>query len=199
MLPGALGILPLRGYVLFPTDVVPLEVTRPESVALLREVAKNTGLLGVVTQKNSDLDVPTAKDLHEVGTLAKLVKLIKRADGKYEATILGLGTRVRLKAVAQQSPYFKATVEALRPVTDVAECEPLVEQLRVALRGVSGTDLPGKLVDQADGPTLVMLAFTKMGAATVSEQQTVLGFEDLADQLRVSIVLLQRHHAKTKK
>ncbi|RZK16708.1 MAG: endopeptidase La, partial [Hymenobacter sp.] len=75
--PDTLALLPVRNTVLFPGVVLPVTVTRKKSIRLIRKMAaKNEKLIGVVAQRNPDADEPTLDDLYEVGTLARILKLI---------------------------------------------------------------------------------------------------------------------------
>ncbi|RYY14563.1 MAG: endopeptidase La, partial [Cytophagaceae bacterium] len=81
--PDTLPLLPVRNTVLFPGVVLPVTVTRKKSIRLIRKLAsKNEKLIGVVAQRNPDADEPTLDDLYEVGTLARILKLIDQPDGQ---------------------------------------------------------------------------------------------------------------------
>ncbi|MFZ4769092.1 MAG: LON peptidase substrate-binding domain-containing protein, partial [Ferruginibacter sp.] len=79
--PGELPILPLRNTVLFPGVVIPITVGRDKSIKAVNDAYKTDKLIGVVAQKDSTIEEPTVSDLEDVGTIAKIVKLIKMPDG----------------------------------------------------------------------------------------------------------------------
>ena len=79
--PESLPILPLKNTVLFPGVVVPITVGRDRSLALVKEAYAGDRIIGVVTQKDMDVEEPTYDDLHTVGTVAQILKLIKMPDG----------------------------------------------------------------------------------------------------------------------
>src|SRR5664279_1312294 len=84
-------ILALRNSVLFPMSVVPVNVGRPRSVRLVEEHMDSTGaLVGVVTQRAEDLLEPTFEDLFEVGTLARIVKVIRLNTSSYSVVLNGI-------------------------------------------------------------------------------------------------------------
>ena len=73
--PGELPILPLRNNVLFPGVVIPITVGRDKSIRLIQEANKGAKIVGVVSQKNAAKETPEFADLHEVGTVAQIVRL----------------------------------------------------------------------------------------------------------------------------
>src|SRR2546430_17426637 len=90
--PDTVPILPLRNSVLYPMSVVPINVGRPRSVRLVEDLlGRDRALVGIISQKNPDLDEPTFKDLYEIGTLARVVKVIRLGQSNYSAGLDGLG------------------------------------------------------------------------------------------------------------
>src|ERR1700748_662524 len=79
--PDELPILPLRNTVLFPGVVIPITVGRDKSIKAVNEAYKADKLIGVVAQKDSNVEEPVVSDLEDIGTVAKIVKLIKMPDG----------------------------------------------------------------------------------------------------------------------
>jgi ATP-dependent Lon protease len=80
-IPNQLPILPLRNSVLFPGVVIPITAGRDASIQLVKDANKGDKIIGVVAQKNEKIDDPELADLHEVGTVAKILKLLKMPDG----------------------------------------------------------------------------------------------------------------------
>src|SRR6201982_2812741 len=81
IIPSTLPILPLRNTVLFPGVVLPITVGRDKSIKAVNDAYKQDKLIGVIAQKDSNIEDPEQKDLENVGTVAKIVKLIKMPDG----------------------------------------------------------------------------------------------------------------------
>ena len=79
--PDELPILPLRNTVLFPGVVIPITVGRDKSIKLIQEANKGDKTLGVVSQKNDEIEDPSADDLNSIGTIAHILKLLKMPDG----------------------------------------------------------------------------------------------------------------------
>src|SRR5213592_1400599 len=98
--PNTLPVLPIRNIVVFPGTVRPLNVGRPKSKALLDEVMPGDKLIGVITQKNPDVEDPKAEDLYSVGVACMILKLFKLPDGNQSIIVHGL-TRFRLKNLSQ--------------------------------------------------------------------------------------------------
>ena len=81
VVPEVLPILPLRNTVLFPGVVLPITVGRDKSIQAVNDAYKGEKLIGVVAQKDAAIEEPVAEDLCTIGTVAKIVKLIKMPDG----------------------------------------------------------------------------------------------------------------------
>ncbi len=82
-------LLPLRDIVIFPSMVVPLFVGREKSIKALQEVMKSDKSIVLVTQKNSEVDDPTSKDLYQYGCLSKVLQLLKLPDGTVKVLVEG--------------------------------------------------------------------------------------------------------------
>jgi ATP-dependent Lon protease len=109
--PERIAILPLRNSVLFPMSVVPINVGRPRSVRLVEDLAGNdSALVGVITQRSADTVEPTFEDLYAVGTLARVVKVIRLGPSNYSVVLNGLG-RFRLITPHGLEPYMRAEVQ----------------------------------------------------------------------------------------
>src|SRR6266581_9073552 len=103
-------ILPLRNSVLFPMSVVPINVGRPRSVRLVEDLlGKERALVGIVSQKNPELDEPTFRDLYDIGTLARVVKVIRLGQSNYSVVLNGLG-RFRITARGGLEPYMRGKI-----------------------------------------------------------------------------------------
>src|SRR3954468_1214414 len=80
-IPDILPLLPLKNTVLFPGVVIPITVGRDKSIKAVNDAYKADKLIGVIAQKDSTIEEPTVSDLEEIGTVAKIAKLIKMPDG----------------------------------------------------------------------------------------------------------------------
>src|SRR5215213_880927 len=103
-IPSVLPILPIRNVVVFPGTVMPLNVGRPKSKALLDEVMPGEKVIGVVTQRNADTEDPKMDDLHLVGCACMILKLFKLPDGNQSIIVHGLA-RFKLHSLDQTDPF----------------------------------------------------------------------------------------------
>ena len=110
--PDILGLLPLRSAVVFPHAVVPLAAGRSSSIRLIEEVAKSGRLVGAVMQKDPSIDAPGGADLHAVGTLTLIHKVLKQPDGTLRLVVQGI-SRFRVVEVIETAPCLRARVETL--------------------------------------------------------------------------------------
>src|SRR5919112_5615133 len=111
-IPGDIAVLPLRNTVLFPGVVLPITVGRDKSIKAVNDAYKADKLVGVVAQKDSEVEDPTISDLEDIGTIARIVKLIKMPDGGTTVIIQGK-TRFKVASITTEDPYFKAQIETL--------------------------------------------------------------------------------------
>ncbi len=111
-LPEVIGILPIRNTVVYPGTVTPLAVGRERSKALLADTAPNESVIGLLTQRNPDVDKPGFADLYQVGTTAAVLKTIKMPQGSINIVVHGLA-RFRIVERVATEPYLKARIEVL--------------------------------------------------------------------------------------
>ncbi len=109
VIPGELPLLPLRNTVLFPGVVLPITVGRDKSIKAITDAYKADKLVGVIAQKDSNVEDPTINDLEEIGTVARIIKLIKMPDGGTTVIIQGR-KRFQMGAITSEDPYFKAQI-----------------------------------------------------------------------------------------
>src|SRR5688572_32906775 len=111
-IPNQLPILPIRNIVVFPGTVMPLNVGRQKSKNLLDEVMPGEKVIGVVTQRNAEVEDPQHDDLYPVGVACMILKLFKLPDGNQSIIVHGLA-RFRLKSIEQTSPFAMGQIEVL--------------------------------------------------------------------------------------
>jgi len=129
--PEILSILPLRNTVLFPGVVIPITIGRDKSIKLIKEAYKGNKIIGVVAQKDSNIEDPNFDDLFKVGTIAYIVKMLQMPDGNTTVIIQGK-KRFNLDEMVQEEPYIKAKVtqfEEAKLVSD-KEFEAMVASLK---------------------------------------------------------------------
>jgi ATP-dependent Lon protease len=194
-----LAILPVRGIVLFPGMVVPLTIGRPSAIKLVDSELPENKQLGLVTQRDEELDRPGPSDLFQIGVSAQVLKLIRQPDGVI-ILIVQVLTRIALESFVQTEPYLRATVQAVKTVLPergdaelqasfnnlrrgalrLLELSPEIpDQARAALIGV---EEPQQLTDLLAGNLGIDLA-TKQG---------ILEETDLLRRMRMVQEALQR-------
>ncbi|HTB07302.1 MAG TPA: endopeptidase La [Bacteroidia bacterium] len=136
-IPDEIPILPLRNTVLFPGVVIPITVGRDKSIKLIKDAYGADKTIGVVSQKNDNIEDPGVDDIHWVGTIAYILKTLKMPDGSTTAIIQGK-KRFEITELSQQDPYLKAKVKAfeeVHPEKDDKEFEAMISTLKdVALQ-----------------------------------------------------------------
>ncbi len=110
--PDEIALLPLRNTVLFPGVVLPITVGRDKSIKAVNDAYKGDKLIGVVAQKDSNVEDPEIKDIESIGTVAKIVKLIKMPDGGTTIIIQGK-SRFLIESIFEDEPYFKAKIKKI--------------------------------------------------------------------------------------
>jgi len=105
--PEVLPILPLRNTVLFPGVVIPITAGRDKSIQLIKEANKGNKIIGVVAQKNEAIEDPTVNDIYKVGTVARILRVLKMPDGNTTVIIQGK-KRFEIESFVQEKPYFQA-------------------------------------------------------------------------------------------
>jgi len=116
-LPETLPVLGLSDIVIFPGAVVPLLVETGPSLKLIDDLVVGDRLLAAVLQRNPDVAEPGPKDLHDVGCVSRLNKMVKFPDGTVRVLVEGLW-RIRLDKFSPPAPYLRASFELLRDETE---------------------------------------------------------------------------------
>ena len=114
-LPSVLPVMPLRGVVLFPGTVAPLTVERTPSQQLLEELLPTGRLLGLVTQKDIGIDVPTPSDVYRVGALGNVLRMVRQDNGQ-TLVLVQIVERIKLTKFLSKKPYLKARFKILENV-----------------------------------------------------------------------------------
>lgn len=192
--PTELAILPLRNNVLFPGVVIPITVGRDRSIKLVNEANKGNKIIGVVSQKNQDEESPEFNDLHKIGTVAQIVRLLRMPDGSTTVIIQGK-RRFEMLEMTEKDPYMKAKVRVFQ--------EPVIEkknkELNVMIKTVK--DLALQIINESpnipteasfalkniDSPTFLINFISSNMNADVSKKQEML--EEVDMKKRVMMVL----------
>ncbi|WP_090081250.1 endopeptidase La [Halpernia frigidisoli] len=124
-------ILPVRNMVMFPKVVIPITAGRQISKNLLESAQENNELIGIISQRNGDIENPLEKDLYTVGTIAKILKIIKLPEGNITAITRGVG-RFKVKNYVATKPFFTAEITKLKDALpkDKEEFEALIDNIK---------------------------------------------------------------------
>jgi ATP-dependent Lon protease len=192
--PDELPILPLRNNVLFPGVVIPITVGRDKSIKLVQEANKRNKIIGVVSQKNQDEESPEFKDLHKVGTVAQIIRLLKMPDGSSTIIIQGK-RRFEIVEPTQTEPYMKAKVKMLHEKEfdkDSKELQVMFQTIKdLALQIIKDSpNIPTEAsfaIGNIESPTFLVNFISSNMNADVSTKQEML--EELDMTKRVNKVL----------
>ncbi|WP_072786016.1 endopeptidase La [Flavobacterium haoranii] len=132
LLPNDLPILPLRNTVLFPGVVIPITAGRDKSIKLINDANASGKVIGVVAQKDESVEEPTANDIYHIGTVARIIRVLKMPDGNTTVILQGK-KRFEIDQITQSEPYFKATIKEVpeeRPEKDDQEFDTIIESIK---------------------------------------------------------------------
>ena len=130
--PKTLPILPLRNTVLFPGVIIPITIGRDRSIKLVKDTYKGNRTIGVLAQKDPNIETPEKEDLNKIGTVAHILKMLRMPDGNITAIIQGR-KRFEIEGFVQTEPYFKAKENRLdekRPENNDKEFGALVDSVK---------------------------------------------------------------------
>lgn len=206
-LPESLPILSLRNTVLFPGVVIPITAGRDKSIKLINDANKGGKVIGVVAQKDEDVEDPKATDIHQTGTVARILKVLKMPDGNTTVIIQGK-KRFAIDQVLTEDPYIKATVK------EVSQAAPAVknEEFNAIIESIK--DLAVQIIkDSPNIPTEATFAIKNIESESflinfvssnmnlsVEEKQKLLEINDLKERaletLRYMNIELQKLELK---
>lgn len=192
--PEDLAILPLRNNVLFPGVVIPITVGRDKSIKLIQDANKGKKIIGVVSQKNQEEESPEFSDLHTVGTVAQIIRLLKMPDGSSTVIIQGK-RRFEIVQPNQTEPYMRANVKMLKEKTfdkKNKEMDIMFKTIKdLALQIIKDSpNIPSEAsfaIGNIDSPTFLVNFISSNMNADVAKKQEML--EELDMKKRVMMVM----------
>ena len=196
-----LPILPLRNMVLFPGVAMPIFVGRPKSMRLIREASQRKILVGVVCQKDAEVEEPGLDDLYPIGTVAEVLRVLEMPDGSTTAILQGR-KRMALHSLVDTEPYLNGAISLLddQPASkDDREYEALISTIK---------DLTIKMIEAAGDPprelvfsirnmqnTMYMLGFACCHiVAKPDEKQELLAIDDVKNRAYRLLFILNREY-----
>ncbi len=202
-LPPSLPILPLRNTVLFPGVVIPISAGRDTSIALINEANKGGKVIGVVAQKDEEVENPTADDIHHVGVVARILRVLKMPDGNVTVIIQGK-KRFRVREVLTEKPYMTASITAFnetKPDDVDSEFKAVVDSIKeLALRIIQDSpNIPSEasfaIKNIESNSFLVNFVSSNMNL-TVTEKQDLLEIEDLQKRAMETLKFMDMERQK---
>jgi len=190
VLPHVMPILPIRNIVVFPGTVMPLNVGRAKSKALLDEVMPGEKLVGVVTQKNPEVEDPEYSDLYTVGVACVILKLFKLPDGNQSIIVHGL-TRFRLLELMPNGPFATGRIEVLEdtftpgPALDALLASVRQQANRVIELSPNTPDEAAQVLNSITNPSALADFLAANLQADTAEKQLVLEELDVEKRLRI--------------
>jgi ATP-dependent Lon protease len=188
VVPNELPILPLRGTVLYPDLILPIMVGRKKSVKLIDDAMDADRIIGVVTQKKSEVEDPKEGDLNPFGVAALILRMIRELDGSQRVIVQGV-SRVKIKEFYQKDPYFKAKVDVFEEeVPQGVEIDALMMNLKnlfqraVELAPYLTAELGTMVSNIKSPPILADLIASNLNIAT-NEKQGILEMIDVRERL----------------
>lgn len=187
--PTNLPILPIRNNVLFPGVVIPITVGRDKSIKLIQDAYKGSKTIGVVSQKKQDIESPTFNDLHKVGTIAHIIRMLKMPDGSTTIIIQGKKRFIMTELITEE-PYIKAKVIPFLDVkNDLAEkkFDALIGSLKdLALNIIRlSPNIPseaGFAIKNIESPTFLVNFISSNMNAPVEDKQDLLEKNNLTER-----------------
>ena len=131
-LPEDLPILPLRNTVLFPGVVIPITAGRDKSIKLINDANAGNKIIGVVSQMNEEDEDPTQNDINRVGTVARILRILKMPDGNITVILQGK-KRFEIDTITTEVPYIRATIKEVpekRPKKGEKEFNAIIDSLK---------------------------------------------------------------------
>ena len=198
-LPETLPLLALRNTVLFPGVVIPITVGRDRSIRLIKEAHKKKLAIGVVSQKDSDVEVPLGDDLNKLGTVAKIMKMLRMPDGTNTVILRG-ERRFSWDEIIQEEPYLKANVKpfgGIEEVPNTKETQALKESLKeLAIEIITmSPGIPSEAAGAIKNIKRLSFLVNFIGSnmnASVEEKQKLLEIEALEERANKVLEMLHR-------
>lgn len=196
-IPAELPILPLRGTVAYPDLVMPLIVGRDRSIKLVDEANAGDKMIGIITQKNPDIEDPGIDDLYMIGTVATIMKMVKMVDGSQRIVVQGI-CRFKLVEFTSTEPHLRAKI---LPIFEEYQKDIEIDAMYLNLKNLYKKAVEmapylsselSQIASQMENPgNLVDLIGSTINIG-VAEKQEILEKIDLKERLKKVTILLNR-------
>jgi ATP-dependent Lon protease len=197
-IPSVLPILPLRGIVVYPQTAVPLTIGQSRSIRLVDDVvAGEQRLIGLITSRDPELEIPEPKDLFSVGTVAIVHRLFRAPDGTIRLLVQGV-VRFRVGEFLQTEPYLKAQITIIpETVEEGLEIEALARNARTQFERIAEMipTIPRELVASVmslEDPLQTVYTITNFQRMDLKDAQELLELDSVSAKLRKLVAILAR-------
>ena len=197
-IPDVIPLLPIRDIVIFPYMMIPLFVGREISINAVNEALARDRHIFLVVQKDATEDEPDADDLHRVGTVATILRMLKLDDGRVKILVQGL-TKGAVEAVLQEKPFFEARIEKVveQQVIELSiEVEALMRNVKEKIEQILNLkNLPPEIVmvtDNVVDPGVLADLVASNLRLQIEESQSILEIYEPVDRLKKVNDLLTR-------
>lgn len=206
-LPYSLPILPLRNMVLFPGVVIPITAGRDKSIKLIDDANAAGKIIGVVAQKNEEVEDPTRDDIYNIGTVARILRVLKMPDGNVTVILQGK-KRFEIESVIDEIPYLSATIKEVpekRPAKKDTEFLAILDSIKeLAIKIIKESpSIPSEAtfaIKNIESQSFLINFVTSNMNLSVKEKQDLLAINGLKDRsletLRYMNVELQKLELK---
>ncbi|WP_396600950.1 endopeptidase La [Algibacter sp. R77976] len=196
-LPETLPILSLRNTVLFPGVVIPITAGRDASIKLINDANKGGKVIGVVAQKDEAVEKPGAKDIHETGTVAKILRVLKMPDGNVTVIIQGK-KRFKVAEVLTEEPYMNATIRDIpeaKPAKKNKEFSAIIDSIKdLALEIIKESpNIPSEAsfaIKNIESDSFLVNFVSSNMNLSVEEKQQLLEINDLKNRALATLKLM---------
>lgn len=188
-LPEELSILPIKNTVLFPGVVIPITVTRQKSIRLIKKAYSGNRIVGVIAQKNKQMEEPAIEDVYKFGTVARIIKMLVLPDGNTTIIIQGKN-RFSVREFVQEDPHLTARIDLLiEPQLNLEskEVNALVQSLKEAATKILrlNPEIPQEAqmaLDNIQSTSFLIHFLSSNLNVEVSEKQKILETANIIDR-----------------
>ena len=190
-LPEELPILALKNTVLFPGVVIPINIGRKKSVRAIKQAHQTHKWIAVLTQHDAQMEDPSPKDLYQIGTIARIIKILKMPDGSSTAILQGR-QRFQLRTIVRESPYLAGTVDRLSYIepTDEMEYKAFVQSIHEQAKRIIelSPQIPSEAIimlkNMSNNTFLINFIASNLGLK-MEQKQSMLEINDLGELARL--------------
>ena len=200
--PDTLPILPIRNMVLFPGIIIPISVGRNKSIRLAQDYGRSEEPIGVITQKENEVEDPSLKDMFSIGTVARIIRSIAMPDGSVTVIVQGL-KRFHLDELTQTEPYYKGRIseyptnEFDSQITNTEDFNALIGTIKDT--AISMVKLSQHLPPEAafalkniEAPIFLLHYISSQLSVSVNERQAILEQRNVEERAKTILKLLNK-------